>query len=58
MRRLVSFVLETRKRYLNAVRRTHADNCVSLGSHCGFVDFKSPIDIGLDKLFARTAETF
>lgn len=29
-----------------------------LGSHCGFVDFKSPLDIGLDKIFARTAETF
>lgn len=29
-----------------------------LGSHCGFVDFKSPLDIGLEKIFARTAETF
>ena len=28
------------------------------GSHCGFVDFKSPMDLGLEKLFARTAETF
>ena len=27
-------------------------------SHCGFVDFKSPIDIGLDRLFSRTAEEF
>jgi ectoine hydroxylase-related dioxygenase (phytanoyl-CoA dioxygenase family) len=29
-----------------------------VGSHCGFVDFKSPLDIGLDKIFARTADTF
>jgi ectoine hydroxylase-related dioxygenase (phytanoyl-CoA dioxygenase family) len=28
------------------------------GSHCGFVDFKSPLDIGLEKLFARTADAF
>ena len=28
------------------------------GSHCGFVDFKSPMDIGLEKIFARSAETF
>ncbi|VUC26966.1 unnamed protein product [Clonostachys rosea] len=30
----------------------------STESHCGFVDFKSPLEIGLDELFARTAETF
>jgi hypothetical protein len=29
-----------------------------LGSHCGFVDFKSPLDTGLEKIFARTAENF
>lgn len=28
------------------------------GSHCGFVDFKSPLDIGLEEIFKRTAETF
>jgi ectoine hydroxylase-related dioxygenase (phytanoyl-CoA dioxygenase family) len=28
------------------------------GSHCGFVDFKSPIDVGLETLFARTTESF
>ncbi len=27
-------------------------------SHCGFVDFKSPVDIGLRELFRRTAEEF
>ncbi|RDI86606.1 Mannan endo-1,6-alpha-mannosidase [Venturia inaequalis] len=28
------------------------------GSHCGFVDFQSPVDIGLEKVFARTAGNF
>jgi hypothetical protein len=28
------------------------------GSHCGFVDFKSPMDIGLEKIFARSKDTF
>lgn len=27
-------------------------------SHCGFVDFKSPMELGLGKLFNRTAEEF
>lgn len=27
-------------------------------SHCGFVEFKSPVDIGLEKLFSRTTEEF
>lgn len=27
-------------------------------SHCGFVDFQSPIDLGLENVFARTAEKF
>lgn len=27
-------------------------------SHCGFVDFVSPIELGLENVFARTAEKF
>ena len=31
---------------------------VAPGSHCGFIEFKSPVEIGLEKLFARTGETW
>jgi ectoine hydroxylase-related dioxygenase (phytanoyl-CoA dioxygenase family) len=28
------------------------------GSYCGFVDFKSSMDLGLESVFVRTAEKF